>query len=53
MTGAVTDSGALTLAFRDDRWQVTRADRTTEWTYGAALNQALGHVAPSHGHFRS
>lgn len=44
VTGAVTDSGALTLAFRDDRWQVTRADRRTEWTYGAAFNQALGHV---------
>lgn len=43
VTGALTDSRALTLAFRDDQWQVTRADRPTEWTYGAAFNQALGH----------
>lgn len=44
VTGAVTDSGALTLAFRDDRWRVTRADRRTEWTYGTAFNQVLGHA---------
>ncbi len=39
---AATDPRALILAFRNGKWQVTTADRRTEWSYGAALTQALG-----------
>jgi hypothetical protein len=40
--GAISDPRALVLAFRNGQWQVTTADRRTEWSYGAALKQALG-----------
>jgi hypothetical protein len=40
--GAIGDPQALVLAFRNDRWQVTAADRRTEWSYGAALTHLLG-----------
>jgi hypothetical protein len=40
--GSVADPHALVLAFRNDRWNVTSADHRTEWSYSAALNQALG-----------
>ncbi len=40
--GATRDPRALVLAFRNGQWQVTTADRRTEWSYGAALNHALG-----------
>jgi hypothetical protein len=36
------DPGALVLAFRNGKWAVFAADRRTEWSYGAALKQALG-----------
>jgi len=36
------DPGALVVAFRNGGWMVTTADRRTEWSYGAALKQALG-----------
>ena len=39
--GPVADPHALVLAFRDPRWTVIGADRRTEWSYGAALKQAL------------
>jgi hypothetical protein len=40
--GPVVDPRALVLAFRHGRWDVTTADRRTEWCYAAALDQALG-----------
>jgi hypothetical protein len=40
--GAISDPQALVLAFRNDRWQVTAADRRSEWSYGAALTHLLG-----------
>ena len=39
--GPVADPHALVLAFRHPRWTVIGADRRTEWSYGAALRQAL------------
>jgi hypothetical protein len=36
------DPGALVVAFRNGKWTVFTADRRTEWSYGAALGQALG-----------
>jgi hypothetical protein len=38
----VADPGALVLAFRHGRWDVTTADRRTEWSYAAALERVLG-----------
>jgi hypothetical protein len=40
--GLIADPQALVLAFRGDQWQVTTAERRTEWSYGAALTQLLG-----------
>jgi hypothetical protein len=40
--GPVVDPRALVLAFRHGRWDVTTADQRTEWSYAAALDQALG-----------
>ncbi|HEV2254349.1 MAG TPA: hypothetical protein VGS06_14240 [Streptosporangiaceae bacterium] len=40
--GAIGDPQALVLAFRNDQWQVTAADRRSEWSYGAALTHLLG-----------
>jgi hypothetical protein len=40
--GPVADPGALMLAFRHGRWDVTSADRRTEWSYAAALERVLG-----------
>ena len=40
--GPVADPGALLLAFRHGRWDVTSADRRTEWSYAAALERVLG-----------
>jgi len=40
--GPTEDPHALVLAFRNARWNVTSADRRTEWSYSAALKQALG-----------
>jgi hypothetical protein len=40
--GLIADPQALALAFRGDQWQVTTAERRTEWSYGAALTQLLG-----------
>jgi hypothetical protein len=42
MPGMIEDPRALILAFRLSRWNVITADRRTEWTYGAALERALG-----------
>ena len=39
--GPVADPHALVLAFRHARWTVIGADRRTEWSYGAALRQAV------------
>ena len=39
--GPVADPHALVLAFKDPRWTVIGADRRTEWSYGAALRQAV------------
>ena len=39
--GPLADPHALVLAFRDPRWTVIGADRRTEWSYGAALRQAV------------
>ncbi len=39
--GPVADPHALVLAFRHPRWTVIGADRRTEWSYGAALRQAV------------
>jgi hypothetical protein len=38
----LADPRALVVAFRHGRWDVATADRRTEWSYAAALNQALG-----------
>lgn len=35
------DPRALVLAFRNSEWTVITADRRTEWSYSAALRQAL------------
>ena len=35
------DPRALVLAFRNSQWKVITADRRTEWSYGAAVKQAL------------
>jgi hypothetical protein len=40
--GPVDDPRALVLMFRDGQWDVAAADRRTEWSYAAALEQALG-----------
>jgi hypothetical protein len=40
--GPVDDPHALVLALRNGRWLVIGADRRTEWSYSAALEQALG-----------
>jgi hypothetical protein len=40
--GPVDDPHALVLAFRNDQWHAVSADRRTEWSYSAALEQALG-----------
>lgn len=40
--GPVEDPHALVLALRNGRWHVISADRRTEWSYSAALEQALG-----------
>jgi len=40
--GALSDPQALVLAYRNGHWQVTAADRRTEWSYGAALAHVLG-----------
>ena len=40
--GPVDDPHALVLALRNGRWHVISADRRTEWSYSAALEQALG-----------
>ena len=42
VAGPVADPGALLLAFRHGRWDVTTADRRTEWSYAAALERVLG-----------
>ena len=39
---ALADPRALVLAFRHGRWDLATADRRTEWSYAAALDQALG-----------
>ena len=38
----LADPRALVLAFRHGRWDLATADRRTEWSYAAALDQALG-----------
>jgi hypothetical protein len=38
----LADPRALVLAFRHGRWDVATADTRTEWSYAAALDQALG-----------
>jgi hypothetical protein len=38
----VADPHALLLAFRHGGWDVTSADRRTEWSYSAALEHVLG-----------
>ena len=40
----MADPHALVLAFRHPRWTVIGADRRTEWSYGAALRQALANL---------
>ena len=42
VAGPVADPGALVMAFRHARWDVTTADRRTEWSYAAALERVLG-----------
>jgi len=42
VAGPLADPRALVLAFRHGRWDVTTADRRTEWSYAAALDRALG-----------
>jgi hypothetical protein len=42
VAGPAADPGALVLAFRHGRWDVTTADRRTEWSYAAALERVLG-----------
>jgi len=47
----VADPHALVLALRHDRWDVTSADRRTEWSYAAALERVLGdprRLVPAH-----
>jgi hypothetical protein len=38
----LADPRALVLAFRHGRWDVATGDTRTEWSYAAALDQALG-----------
>jgi hypothetical protein len=40
--GPVDDPHALVLALRNGRWEVISASRRTEWSYSAAVEQALG-----------
>jgi hypothetical protein len=40
--GPVDDPHALVLALTNGQWQVISADRRSEWSYSAALEQALG-----------
>jgi hypothetical protein len=40
--GPVDDPHALALALTNGQWQVISADRRSEWSYSAALEQALG-----------
>jgi hypothetical protein len=42
VAGPAADPRALLLAFRHGRWDVTTADRRTEWSYAAALERVLG-----------
>jgi len=53
----VADPNALVLTFQHGGWNVTTADRRTEWSYTAALERVLGEprwlVAPAAGGFRS
>ena len=42
VAGPLADRGALVLAFRHGRWDLTTADRRTEWSYAAALERVLG-----------
>ena len=42
VAGPLVDPRALVLAFRRDQWDVTSADRRTEWSYAAALDRVLG-----------
>ncbi len=44
--GPVADPNALVLAFGNGQWHVISADRRTEWSYGAALERALGDPRP-------
>jgi len=49
--GTMADPHALVLALRHDRWDVTTADRRTEWSYAAALERVLGdprRLVPAH-----
>ena len=56
VSGPVDDPHALVLALRNDRWHVISAERRTEWSYSAALEQALGNPrqmappSPQHTH---
>lgn len=43
--GPAESPHALVLAFRNGRWEVITADRRSEWSYGAALERALGEMA--------
>jgi len=42
VAGPLADPRALVLAFRHGRWDLTTADRRTEWSYAAALERVLG-----------
>ena len=42
VAGPLVDPLALVLAFRRGQWDVTTADRRTEWSYAAALDRVLG-----------
>jgi hypothetical protein len=37
---------ALVMAFRNNKWSLITADRRSEWSYGAALTQAIGGSRP-------
>ncbi len=37
------DPRALMMAFRNNKWSLITADRRSEWSYGAALTQAVSH----------
>jgi hypothetical protein len=42
VAGPLVDPQALVLAFRHGQWDVTTADRRTEWSYAAALDRVAG-----------